>query len=82
MMMCFYALTVHKPAHGHGHCHGRKAGKWILARTKAQERLLLFWMGCVCVCLMVMGVLYSYEPTRALYVPELAKYPLISYLHG
>ena len=54
------ALAAHKLAHGHGHGHGRKAEKYILVRTKAQERLLLFWVGCVC----PMGVLY--EPTGAL----------------
>ena len=38
----------------------KKQEKLILAQTKAQERLLLFWVGCVC----PMGVLY--EPTGAL----------------
>ena len=38
----------------------KKAGKWILAQTKVQERVLLFWVGCVC----PMGVLY--EPTGAI----------------
>ena len=54
------ALTARKPAHGHGHGHGQKAEKMNLAQTKAQERLLLFWVGCVC----PMGVLY--EPTGAI----------------
>ena len=40
----------------------KKTEKRILAQTKAQERLLLFWVGCVC----PMGMLY--EPTQALYV--------------
>ena len=47
-----YALTARKPAHGHGHGHGQKAEKWILAQTKAQERLLLFWvLGGLCMCM-------------------------------
>ena len=50
-----WTLTARKPAHGHGHGHGQKAEKWILAQTKAQERLLLLWVGFVC----PMGVLYA-----------------------
>ena len=38
----------------------KKQEKIILAQTKAQERLLLFWVGCVC----PLGVLY--EPTGAI----------------
>jgi hypothetical protein len=55
------ALTTHKPAHGHGHGHGGKVGGGELgiARTKAQGRLLLFWVGCVC----PMGVLYGHMGT-------------------
>jgi hypothetical protein len=67
------ALTAGKPAPGHGHGHGRKAEKIILARTKAQaqERLLLFWMGCVC------APWACYMNLRALCVSKLAKCPLI-----
>jgi hypothetical protein len=59
------AFTAHKPAHSHGlmmhddHGHGGKAGKLILKRNKAQGRLLLSWVGCVC----TMGVLYGYTGT-------------------
>jgi hypothetical protein len=38
----------------------KKQEKYILAQTKAQDRLLLFWVGFVC----PMGVLY--EPTGAI----------------
>ena len=42
------ALIEHKPLHGHGHGHGGKVeGKYFVARTKTQGRLLLFWVGCV-----------------------------------
>jgi hypothetical protein len=74
------ALTARKPAHGHGHGPGQKAEKWILAlaQTKAQERLLLFWVGCVC----PMGVLY--EPTGAIQDPQpkTTKTKMRAYLPG
>jgi hypothetical protein len=47
-----------------------KQKKIILARTKAQGRLLLFWVGCVC----PMGV---YMNLWTLYVSKLVKYHLI-----
>ena len=56
------ALTAHKPAHGHGHGHGhggKAGGEMILARTKAQGRLMLFWVVCVC----PMGILYEHMGT-------------------
>jgi hypothetical protein len=46
--------------HGHAMTMAKKQKKTIFAQTKAQARLLLFWVGCVC----PMGVLY--EPTDAL----------------
>ena len=49
----------------------KKQGKWVLAQTKAQGWLLLFWVGCVC----PMGVLYGHMGT--LYDPKLPKWPLI-----
>ena len=51
----------------------KKQKKLILAQTKAQERLLLFWVGCVC----PMGVLY--EPTGAIQ-PKITK--MRAYLPG
>jgi hypothetical protein len=44
-----------------------------LARTKAQGRLMLFWVVCVC----PMGVLYMGSGIWALYTPKLPIWPLI-----
>jgi len=55
-MVGFVCPNRAQPAHGHGHGHGGKVEKRdFLARTKAQGRLLLFWVGFVC----HMGVLYG-----------------------
>ena len=58
-MVRFMCIFRHKPAHGHG--HGGKAGKQKMVRTKAQKRLVLFWVVLVCVC--PMGVLYGHMGT-------------------
>jgi hypothetical protein len=50
---------------------GKQKKNKILVRTKAQGRLLLFWVVCVC----LMGVLYGHIWT--LYNPKLPIWPLI-----
>jgi hypothetical protein len=56
------ALNAQKPTHGHVMtmaCMAGKQKKLVLARTKAQGWLLLFWVGCVC----IMGVLFGQTST-------------------
>jgi hypothetical protein len=50
--------------HGHGHGHGREVEQMNLTRTKAQGRLLLFWVN-VCApwaCYAVIWALYNPKP--------------------
>jgi hypothetical protein len=49
---------------------GKQEKKKNLARTKAQGRLLLFWVGCVC----PMGVLYGHMGTIQPQTANMAAY--------
>ena len=65
------ALTAHTLAHDHGHGHGGKVEKmFFFAHTKAQGRLLLFWVGCV----WLMDVLYGHMDTLQLQTTKTRAY--------